>query len=198
MKILEIIKNLNLTNLANKDLNGSYPNWSNISNTLGVQLDWSEDTRLKSYYIAPHYCTDSYFGMRAYFLDDEFVAISNQEGRKCDEYFEFVSKEVMVKTRNYLLSLIEPNYFDPPLIDTEKDIGSTYDVEYSSQLLLQFHRFAIYKSTGEKVEIIGATNDYSKNLIKIKFEDGRTKIDNVRNLGFEYGKVYDFVKIEKL
>ena len=195
MKILEIIKNLDRTN---KDLVENSPNWPDISNVLGVQLDWSEDKRLKSYYVAPHYCTDSYVGMRAYFLDDEFIAISNQEGRKCDEYFEFVSKEVMVKTRNYLLSLIEPNYFDPPLIDTEKDIGSTYDVEYSSQLLLQFHRFAIYKSTGEKVEIIGATNDYSKNLIKIKFEDGRTKIDNVRNLGFEYGKVYDFVKIEKL
>ena len=195
MKILEIIKNLDRTN---KDLVENSPNWPDISNVLGVQLDWSEDKRLKSYYVAPHYCTDSYVGMRAYFLDDEFIAISNQEGRKCDEYFEFVSKEVMVKTRNYLLSLIEPNYFDPPLIDTEKDIGSTYDVEYSSQLLLQFHRFAIYKSTGEKVEIIGATNDYSKNLIKIKFEDGRTKIDNVRNLGFEYGKVYDFVKIERL
>jgi hypothetical protein len=67
------------------------PNWEDLSKIFNLELYWSEDTRLKCYFIKKWYCTDSFVGLRAYFLDDEFVATSYQQGRKFNEDFTFVS-----------------------------------------------------------------------------------------------------------
>ena len=196
MKILDIIAKLDRTNKAFF----TTPSWSDISNSLGLEhFEWSEDTRLKAYYIATHYCTDSYVGLVAYFLDDEFIAISNQVGRKWDEEFQFVSLDAVKRTREYILSLISPNYSTPKIINSEEEYSDGYEVEYSGQLLPQFHRFGIYKPTGETVEIIGAADDYKRfHLVKIKFPDGREQEDDVRNFKFEYCKHYKDSRIVRI
>lgn len=50
------------------------------------------------------YCTDRNVGLCFYFLNDEFVCASMQIGRKCDEEFEWVSKDIFNKVRDYFLN----------------------------------------------------------------------------------------------
>lgn len=113
-----------------------------LGSEVGVQLQWGthqdkDDYKLKCYWVANHYCTDTYVGYRAYFLEDEFVALSYQPARKSDEAYEWVSKEAFIKVRNYILSLQVEESVDFPeeFLDMEEDFGKGYPVQYTGQLL---------------------------------------------------------------
>lgn len=164
MKKTTFRKIISEIDFSNKKLE-SDPAWTNLSSIFNITLDWSDDTRLKSYYIKIHYCTDSYVGMKAYFLDGEFVAISNQVGRKWDEEFSFVSKEIAEKVRNYLLTLLEPEDYSPniDIIESlDEEIPNTYKIEYNTQIL---HKKALY-------------NDEYVDIIKTNFENEGMKSPN--------------------
>lgn len=109
---------------------------------VGLQLECGthqnmNDYKLKCYWIANHYCTDTFVGYRAYFLEDKFVALSYQPARKSDEVYEWVSKEAFIKVRNYILSLQVEESVDFPekFLDMEEDFGKGYPVQYTGQLL---------------------------------------------------------------
>lgn len=86
--------------------------------------EWDDCEEMKCYFLISWYCTDSWVGVRAYFLNGEFVAISSQIGRKYDQEFEWVSKEAYYKVKEYIASKTLLSKIDIPIIDYEQDISS--------------------------------------------------------------------------
>jgi hypothetical protein len=165
------------------------PDWSGLSNLFGIyELDYNEDPRLKTYFVKRWYCTDRFVGLRAYFLDNEFVAISYQAGRKYDEDFSFSSKESIDKLKKYLRSLVvdlevETNY--DLLEGLDDEIDDNYTIEYNSQIL-QNNGFY----NGKEVEIIKkhypSEDERHFHTVKIKLDDNSTKEIDCRELRFKY------------
>ena len=174
----------------NKQVQDS-PNWERLANEFDIyNLSWSEDTRLQAYFLRKWYCTDSYVGLRAYFLDGEFVATSWQSGRKMNEDFTFVSEISAKKVRDYLLSLVEEengikvNTLSDEELD--KEIPDTFKLEYNSQIL---HKTGLLN--GERVEIVKkhySWDDKEKyfHTVEIKRENGEQMEIDCRELDFEY------------
>jgi hypothetical protein len=94
---------------------------------------------IKKYYIAPHYCTDSYVGLAVCYFEDKPVCYSNQQGRKCEEIFNWVDKEAYDKVLVYTESIVnseEDKYEGISFIDNlECMVDTFYTVEYGEQLL---------------------------------------------------------------
>lgn len=111
---------------------------------------WIDQERLICYWIGNWYCTDSWVGYRMYFLDNEPVAVSTQNGRKSDEQFEWLSEEVFCKVRNYILSIIPKEELNIRLCSLDDDIGDSYKISFNTQVL-DWSR-ARYK--GEPIEFI--------------------------------------------
>jgi hypothetical protein len=187
MKLIDIINSIDLND---KNLQCE-PDWNNICSALDLfsNSSYFEDSRLKAYHIITWYCTDSYVGSRAYFLDNEFVAISEQTGRKYDEEFRFVSKEAADKVRNYILSMQE--YREPSLLDVNEETSDYYSIGYPTQLLIQFHKYGVYKD-GRKVEITSSgRRNYERVLIMGKFEGSENEeVIDVRDVKFKVGASY--------
>jgi len=169
-------------------------NWEILGNIFDIYDSfYSEEKRLKSYFIKKRYCTDSFVGIRAYFFDDEFIALSSQDGRKSKEDFTFVSKEKAETLKEYLLTLVhKENFLDVDFFDDgnlEQEINSTYKIEYSSQIL---HKQALMNE--EVVEIIktNLTNNFQHpdyfHSVEIKKENGEIVKVDCRELDFEYNK----------
>lgn len=171
-------------------------NWEDLSSEFNIyDLYWSGDERLKCYFIKTWYCSDSYVGIRAYFLDGKFVAISTQKGRKDDEHFEFVSLEIAKEVRDYLLTLTEKEdtFKVSVLTDDElsQEIPNTYKIEYNSQIrhstaLLNRERVTIVKKHYRP--ITANTDDYFHSVIVEKQNLEKVKID-CRELDFEYNTI---------
>ena len=175
----------------NKQLESS-PNWEDLSSIFGIyDLSWSDDTRLKAYFIKTWYCTDSWVGTRAYFLDGVFVALSNQPGRKSDEKFKFVNKESASKVEKYLYSLIIEDKVENDidiLEELNEEIPSTYKIKYNIQIL---HKYALLNN--EKVKILKKDYEsegiFSPNYfytVKIKHNNGKIEEIDIKELDFEY------------
>lgn len=120
-----------------------------LSAVFGIHEYIEFDERIKMVFVRPHYCTYSWVGVRAYFLDGEFVAISTQIGRKWDEEFEFVSNEAAMKVKNYVLSFVEEPQYNISIADNlDAEIDDFYTVQYTDQIL---HKHGVYQ--GERVAI---------------------------------------------
>lgn len=167
-------------------------NWNDLLSDLQIN-EWgfySDESDLKAYWIRCWYCTDTYVGIKAYFLKDKFVAISSQYGRKMDEEFEFDSEKSFEKVRKYVLSLIKPNYSIPFL--HIKELGDFYNVEYQSQLTSKFHKEGVYNDKKVIVKRLQNTDDYPNfHDVKIIYEDGKSETVDCRKISFEYCKVFD-------
>jgi len=130
MNLLQLIFNVKKTPERESRILGCYYN----SFLKEVQLSegyidlYSEDIPyLKAYFTDVNWlCTDDVVGIRAYYFQDELVAISSQPGRKYGEEFEWVSKEAYQKVRQYVADAIakkEPD-IEPKLIDFDFDMSS--------------------------------------------------------------------------
>lgn len=171
----------------------TYPSWGKLADIFNIQnLYWSDDTHLKCYFIKKWYCTDTYVGIKAYFLDDEFIAISSQDGRKMDEEFSFVSKELALKLKNYLEKLVADSFdFNLDIIDEnflDEEIPSRYKIEYNKEIL---HKEGWLND--EKVQIIKKYYSWDQkdkyfHTVEIKLPDGEIKEIDCRELDFEYNK----------
>jgi hypothetical protein len=170
------------------------PDWEELGEIFNIPyLYYSDDERLTCYFIKRWYCTDSWVGLRAYFLDGEFVAVSNQTGRKMDEEFEFLDEPTTQKLKEYLRSLVEEEsgvnvtYLNEG--DLEVEIPNTYKIQYNTQIL---HKTAFLN--GEVVEIhkTRLTNDMSNkdyfHSVEVKKENGDIVKVDCRDLDFEYNK----------
>jgi hypothetical protein len=145
MKLQELIDKIDVSKIKHD----SYMNFSvfedefnYLSDDCLYYLDSNLNTRIKCVEFAPHYCTDSVVGSRAYFFDSDCACITYQAGRKCDEVIVgWSTPEIKEKLGQYLLSLkydgndLEGDTFGP--FNPNEDLGEGYKVEYASQLMSQ-------------------------------------------------------------
>lgn len=189
MKISDLISKIDKNNKYSYD-DPAYETLANLFNIYNFYNYPYEKSILTSYWIKTHLCTDSYVGWKAYYLNDEFVAVSSRVGRKYDEEFEFVSIEAAKKVKDYLLTLVEAESFNVDIIDQEQEYPNTYNVEFQGGLLSQFHKKGEYNN--EEVEIITTYKGYDTfHDVEIKHSNGKKEIVDVREIKFEYGVNYD-------
>lgn len=95
--------------------------------------DYSDefDKRVKGYYVVRWYCTDTYVGLMAIYLDDELVGMSRQTARKNKCEFEWLSQEAAERVRN-VLSPATPKF---DILDPDTDYAPFYSVSYSGEVL---------------------------------------------------------------
>lgn len=155
-------------------------------------FEYTEQNRLISYFFGSWYCTDTYVGYRAYFLDDKPVAVSTQSGRKMSEDIEWVSEEAYHAVKKYVMTLkIEPD----PIINTcdlDEEIGDSYKIHYHGQLF-EYHMNKA-KLSGENVKIIECHNgnnhnekkQYEPSLVKIVTKSKEEKWVELKELDFPF------------
>jgi hypothetical protein len=162
---------------------------SKIAEEMNIyDIHWGEQDRLTSYFIGNWYCTDSYVGYRVYFFDDEPCAISSQLGRKMGEDFEWVSKEIYNKVKDYVLTFAEPSEDTIPLCDMDEDIGETYKIDFNGQMFKYHLDIPLFNGQPVKIIRVGKPDKgYDINTdLTIQFEDGITKEVEISELDFPY------------
>jgi hypothetical protein len=155
-------------------------------NLWGVSEENEQEKRLQTLYLRVWYCTDTWVGTKAYFFDGEFVAVSDQIGRKYQQEFQWVSVQAYKKVKEYLLSLTKEEE-DIPLLeeaDLEQDLGPYYHVNYEEQLL---PRIQSYFYQGKPVEYIrkDLVQDPPSRIVTIQCEGVQSAIP-VEHLDIEY------------
>lgn len=132
MKLSEIIERLDKSK-TNKD----YLDLTSLANELEIydNLNTYESDRIEVYWIANHYCTDTFVGLRAYFIDDQLFAVSKQAGRKSNEDLFWVSEDSREFVKNYVRSLVEPEVDNFSLLNMEEDLGDYYPIKYAGQFI---------------------------------------------------------------
>lgn len=184
MKLIDIANKIDKTKL-----NEDFINVIDFSEEFNYDFysgSYIEQDRLKCYWVENWICTDTLVGTKMYFLDNEPVAVSMRQARKCDEKFKWFSKDLALKVKNYLISLMkeEEKEIDFEICDLNEDIGEdSYKIYYSSQL--DFNKKAMLK--GEDIEIIERVNHgYLSNELKIKTHNGEIKVVNIEELDFKF------------
>lgn len=181
MKIIDIAKRID----KSKN-NEEWVDIPKIGNEFNLSLDYVEQTRLKSYWVGNWYCTDTWVGYRMYFLDDEAVAFSIQSGRKCNEEFHWFSKELAIKTKEYLLTFLIEEDLDINICNINDEIGDSYKIEFNSQIL-SCNRPTLNNEDIIIVERIRYKNDYGIDQeLKIRLKNGEDKVVNISELDFKY------------
>lgn len=143
--------------------------------------------RFSAYWVAPHYCTDSWVGERIYFFDGEPVAYSTQKGRKCNEEFYWLSEAAANKVYRYGIEIMASQMPTVSYYSADEDLGNSYKIEYISQVL--DWRYARYHGKPiSNVEIIKDETDYHAIWGQVKFTttDGETRMVPVSALDFLY------------
>jgi len=181
MKLKDI---LNSINFEDKRIQTN-PDWEELAQEFGIDLYWSEDSRLKAYHVKTWQCTDTWVGWEAYFLDKELICLSSQNARKSDKDFEFISRESYIKVKDYLLSLtVDEKTIN--ILDLEFNIPEKYTINYNDQIL---HKTAWLD--GSKVEILKRKYSFNEkekyfHTVEIKTEDDNVKEVDCRELLFDY------------
>ena len=127
--------------------------------------------RLKYVFLAKWLCTDTWVGMRVYFLDDLPVAVTMQTARKNDEEVEFISASDAERMQRFLLELSQTEQPSFKLCKLDEDIGENYTVAYGSQLLT---KEGLYQGFPAKVQrTYDSMKDIDKwSVIEISYVDG--------------------------
>ena len=132
-------------------------------------------------------CTDSYVGGSILFFNEEPVAVTSQQGRKCDLNIEWLSSESYYKVYNYVKSFTKEKHFFDVLseLDKQAEWGETYSVEFTGQLLPK-NKQLFYNN--ERVEFLRSGNpkDIIDQTAIIKLSDGSEKKVDVSDLMIEY------------
>jgi hypothetical protein len=148
---------MKIKNIINK-VNKSNPNEVDISHIVdiifGIYLDYQPSEDLVSYWVKPHYCTDTWVGIKIYFLKDKAIMLSKQEGRKCDEEFTFLYENAKDDLFNFIKSFIRYDATTDDYISgvLEEEISDYFSIDYSEQVLYHYYPHALYKE--EKCKII--------------------------------------------
>lgn len=182
MKLKEIIERINFEDTEMY----SSVDFEKLANEFEIyDLYWSEDTRLKAYFVKVWLCTDRLVGTRAYFLDDEFIAISEQNARKSNEYFSYVSHESSLKLKSYLESLRVKDDLMINLLNLDEELNESYAIEYNTQIV---HKTAILNNEEVKIANIYKTDQTNWFLrsVDVELNDGTIKEVDCRDLLFKY------------
>ncbi len=166
---------------------------SEIAEHMDIQVTiFPEQHRITSYFFGSWYCEDTFVGYKAYFLDDEPVAVSSQGGRKSYETIKWVSSDAYKKVRAYVLTFVEEPELNIPLMDPEQEVGETYKINYHGQLF-GYHK-SIPLLNGVNVKIIECHNGQNRNqygqyepsLVKIQWESKGEEWVELKELDFPY------------
>lgn len=185
MKLIDAINKI--------DKSHSNKNWVDIEAlawNLDIQLNRYVETqdRVKCYWLGNWYCTDSYVGYAIYFFDDEPVALSVQQGRKCDEVITWFSTELALKVKEYILSLMleEEEEFRVELADINQEIGEGYKVGFNAQLM-NHHKPMLNGKPVKILKQLKDTPDYGigQRLI-VELSDGNEGEVQIDSLDFKY------------
>lgn len=96
------------------------------------------EKRFHAFAIAPWYCTDQWVGLYAIQLDGETVALTFQEGRKCNTNYKFVSPDHATKVQTVLQELVAqltPDESAIAFIDLDEVLDDRYKVSFAEQVL---------------------------------------------------------------
>lgn len=184
MKVREILESVDKSNPQE-------PN-ENIFEEVKVDYfsTYQDPVNLKYYWLAAHYCTDTWVGARVYFLEDEIVAVSFQRGRKYDEQFSWISKESFTKVKAYLSSLIREDEEDLDIVDDlDQEMNDGYSITYREELIPSMHKVALLD--GDKVVSVLPFTEYDERVfvtqikptILVEYQGIRSFVE-LRNLAF--------------
>jgi len=185
MKLIEIANKIDKSKK-----NESYVDIENFSSEFDLEFGYIDQDRLKAYWVGNWYCTDSYVGYRMYFLDDEPIAFSIQNGRKSNETFKWFSKELALKVKDYLISLMsDDDELKIDLCDINEDIGDSFKIGFNNQILNP--KRAMYN--GESIEILEEIKDKNNwgigKELRVKLFNGEETIINVHDVDFQFNLV---------
>jgi len=165
MKLVEAIYNVDRS-LANQDGPAHIEGFENVLG-IGNHMEYDYDqleNRLVAYWLKRRNCTDTWVGVRVYFLDHKLIAVGHQTARKNPNKIEFISQEAAFKVRDFILSMRKHEADEYPVIseqDLEQEIGEYYNVNYYGDFLT---KQGLYQ--GRAVKIVDTGHHY--------IESGRT------------------------
>lgn len=167
MKLLEMM--LLVDKSEDNKASAAYEGFCNFFN---IECDWQQydafENRVQAFYLRKWYCTDTWVGTVVYLLDNEVVAVSNQEGRKCPMVFEFVNKPSAIKLKTFLLSLVPEE--EVAVINPDKEVAEFYTVYYCNQLLSKEGLV-----DGQPCVIVAEDPDYLGKEVTVEFNNKTTK-----------------------
>lgn len=137
--------------------------------------------RVKGYYLSKWLCTDSWVGTIVYYMDDEPIAVSVQSARKSDREYAFINEGIAEKVRAFILTLIGNTYPEISLLDMDEELGETYTVTYSSQLLT-----GLGFVDGNSCKVIKESNKITSKGITVEFGDGKVQDMDVKDFHIPY------------
>jgi len=160
---------------------------------------WSSK-RVTSCYLKVRYDTDAFVGIKAYFLDNDFICISKQINRKSDTKFDWISKKAYFKTFKFIKSISDSDLSSIDIISKEdllNDWGNYYHVQYASELIFSCQKYFFEGdpvSFDSYVEIPPGLNEFCKfinnysyaEVAKFKIKDNIEKIIPVKDIDIEW------------
>jgi len=161
--------------------------WVDI-NDLAVEFGindtfYGSQDRLTCRFFQVWQCTDTWVGGRVYFLDGEPVCISFQSARKSDENFQWISRELADKVRNYILGLVFSEPLDTLEYFEDCELGDSYTVEYADNII---HKTGLLN--GVEVEIVKAYQYPEFHKVQVSFYGKLLDVD-CRELKFKYNTI---------
>lgn len=131
--------------------------------------------RLKYAFLTKWLCTDTWVGVRVYFLDGIAVAVTSQTARKNDEEVEFISASDAERMQRFLLELSQVEQPSFSVCNLDEEIGEFYTVAYGSQLLTKEGYYNGFKATVQK-EYDSMADIKKWSVIEILYNDGQSTI----------------------
>lgn len=183
MKLIEALRNVERSEDAS-----SWVDVEEICESLGIDPWQSErpkdsDVRLKHYWLQKWNCTDTWVGIRAIFFDGELVGMAEQQARKSDVNYSWLSQAHAHKVWDYL----RPKFPKVEnVIDESAEISQTYTVGYVSEIIqtqgfyqgvpCELVRDELYLRNARHYKFDGDNQD-----VTLQFADGSTTQIHVGN-----------------
>lgn len=139
--------------------------------------DWDAvETRLYGYWISRWFCSDTFVGCKALYLDDTLVGYTTQDARKSPVEVKFIDVAQAEAVREWMIACADAPPETPPLAtahDLDIEIGIDFGVRYTGEIL---DRQGYYR--GARADFVAAGNprDYIDRTLKVLTETGENTI----------------------
>ena len=146
----------------------------------------ADEIDIKEYWLQEIRDNDTSVGITVYFLKDELIGITNQEGRKYYKTMKWVSFEMFEKTTNYLIELNKnEGRHEIEYVDCETEMPERYKLEFNFNVYIG--DVAHHKKYG-KVKIKDII-DASYNEVVIEIKKDVIDVIEIEELEFDYNLI---------
>lgn len=183
MKVIDIANNIDKS-----ERNEDWVSIESLADEFGIRGNFAEQDKLKSYWVGYWYCTDSWVGYKIYFLNDEPVCFSSRLGRKCDNDIEWFNKELAIKTRDYIISLLtyDEEEMNISYCDINEDVGDGYRIYYNTQVL-DWSKATLDNEPVKFIELVENDKDWIRSNKDVKILlNNEEKVVNIEDLIFRF------------